>query len=134
MKFVYLIFLFLCAFVISTQAQKSTDAENKAVYVVGDVVKPSELKFEEGMTLTQAINKVGGISLKNKRKIARIYRRIAGTKDREIIKVSFKEVEKGKAEDLVLQPYDIIEIQPRKRVKGGDLDLVVKSSFPTYIL
>ena len=118
MQFFYMTFLFLCAFVGFVQAQKSTDAENKAVKVVGDVVKPSELKFKDGMTLIEAIAEAGGILRKHKGNIVNIYRLIPGKKDREKIEVNIKEVKKGKAENLILQPYDIIEIPPRNRKKA----------------
>lgn len=117
MKFIYLTFLFLCFSADFSQAQQTSVAENKTVYVVGDVVMPSGLKFKEGTTLTEAIALVGGMTQKSNGKIAHIFRLIPGTKDRQIIKVNLIAIKTGKAEDLTLQPFDIIEIPPRKKNK-----------------
>jgi len=118
MKFFYMTFLFLCVFVSFVQAQQSS-VDNREIYVVGDVVIPSKIKFKDGISLIEAIAEAGGILRKHKGNIVNIYRLIPGKKDREKIEVNIKEVNKGKAENLILQPYDIIEIPPRNRKKAA---------------
>jgi protein involved in polysaccharide export with SLBB domain len=86
------------------------------------------------MTLTQALSRAGGISSQNKRPIVRVYRRIPGTAMPQKIEVRFKDIENGKAEDLALQPNDIIEIAPRKKRKNDDLVCILWDwSLPTAV-
>ncbi len=130
MKLIYILFLLLCVFVKFTKAQQSSVTENKKVYVVGDVVKPSELEFRETMTLTQAIAEAGGVFPDNKRKIVRISRLVPGAKNRERVEVRIKEIEKRKTEDLILQPNDIVDVMPKKK-RVGCLNFPIE---PTRVL
>ena len=116
MKYICITILFLCVFVGYAKAQQSTADEEKVIYITGAVFLPSKVKITERMTLTEAIARAGGVS-KNGSKNVSIFRPIPGTKDREIIKVDLMQIKKGKAEDLLLQPLDIIEISFRKGIR-----------------
>lgn len=107
----------------SFKAQETSVAEKRVIYVVGEVITPSEIKLEEGTTILKAIAMAGGLK-KNAGKTVGIYRRMPGTTQPIVIKVNLKDIKKEKAEDLLLQPFDIIEIPLRKPRKGGDIDYV----------
>jgi polysaccharide export outer membrane protein len=119
MKFFCSAFLLLCLFANFAQGQESSAVEDSAIYVVGDVIYPSEIKFEEGLTLMEAIAIAGGISAKHKGNIVQIFRKISGKTVPEKIEINLKQIKTGKAEDLILQPFDIIEVSSNKRTPRG---------------
>lgn len=87
------------------------------VYVTGEVRKPGEFTLpEEGLPLTQAIAMASGITREAKSKNVKIYRRIAGSPLPDIIAVNYDEIKKGKISDVMLLPFDIIEVDkaPKK--------------------
>jgi protein involved in polysaccharide export with SLBB domain len=85
------------------------------VYVVGNVSAPQGIHFETKPTLTQAIAIAGGMLRDSNMKRIRIFRSKSDSTREEII-VDFNAIKKGRAEDVLLQPFDIIEV-PSKR--GG---------------
>jgi polysaccharide biosynthesis/export protein len=81
------------------------------VYITGEVVTPQGLYLKEGgMTLTEAIAKIGGVRREAKTKDIKIYRLKAGSKEREIISANYDQIKKGQQKDVMLQPYDIVEV------------------------
>lgn len=87
------------------------------VYFVGQVVKSDGIYIKEGgLSLTQAIAMVGGTRAKAKTKEVKIYR-LKGESplDRDAIIVDLESIKKGEAEDVMLQPYDIIDIERKKK-------------------
>ncbi len=81
------------------------------VYVTGEVQTPQGIYLkEEGMTLTEAIAKVGGVSREAKIKDIKIRRLKAGSKERDVIAANYDLIKKGEQKDVVLQPMDIIEV------------------------
>lgn len=81
------------------------------VYVTGEVVKPGELDIPEaGLPLTQAIAMASGITREAKTKTVRIYRRKAGEPQPEVIAVNFDQIKKGSQDDVMLKPFDIVEV------------------------
>ncbi len=96
------------------------------VYVTGEVVAPQGLYIKEGgMSLTEAIAKIGGPKPGAKTKDIRIYRLKNGSKemsteskDRELISANYDLIKKGQQKDLMLQPYDIIEVDKAKEPLG----------------
>lgn len=82
------------------------------VYVVGEVRSPQGVFIpERGLTLTDLIAMVGGVSDRAKKKDIRIYRRKSGVTEPEIISVNYNLVKKGEQANVVLQPYDIVEVE-----------------------
>lgn len=81
------------------------------VYVVGNVAQPSNLYLREGTTLSRVIAQVGGAKEANEEKVT-IHRQKANSQQ-ELIPVNYKAIKQGKAPDVVLQPYDIIEVPKR---------------------
>lgn len=118
MKLIFAIFLLICGFVCVTKSQQVSINNESLVYIVGDVAKPAKILFREAMTLTQVIKETGGILPNNKRREVYIYRLIPGTKDREMIKVNWKALQKKRIDDFVLQPSDIVDVSVRKEKKS----------------
>jgi polysaccharide biosynthesis/export protein len=97
------------------------------VYVTGEVVRPGELVIPEaGLPLTQAIAMASGITREAKTKTVKVYRRKTGSPQPEVIAVNFDQIKKGLQKDVMLQPYDIVEVDKAKKGIGDILyDVVV---------
>jgi polysaccharide export outer membrane protein len=116
------------------------------VYFTGEVRQPTGILLKDGgLTLTQALAMVGGVNREAKTKEIKIYRLKENSKDREIIAVNFDLIKKGEQKDVVLQPYDIVEVDRSKKSIGqiifetvtGAARTVVTgtaSSFPTRVI
>lgn len=91
--------------------------EAPPVYVVGSVVAPQTLHLGAKMTLTQAIAMVGGVLRDSNIKKVRIFRSNSDSTV-AIIRVDLNAINKHRSEDLILQPYDIIEV-PAKGLEHG---------------
>ena len=86
------------------------------VYVVGEVLRPGEMVIPEGgLPLTQAVAMASGITRDAKTKEVKIYRSKAGSSKQEIIVANFDLIKKGQQKDLILQPYDIVEVGKAKK-------------------
>jgi polysaccharide biosynthesis/export protein len=86
------------------------------VYVVGEVIKPGEIDMPEGgLPLTQAIAMASGISKEAKTKNVRIYRKKAGMPKPEVLAVNYDQIRKGIEKDIMLQPFDIVEVDKAKK-------------------
>ncbi len=86
-------------------------AKAAPVYVTGEVIKPGEMIIPEGgLPLTQAIAMASGITREAKTKNVRIYRRKAGSPQPEIIAANFDLIKKGTERDIMLEPFDIVEV------------------------
>ena len=86
------------------------------VYVIGEVVAPQGMYLrEEGMTVREAITKLGGVRREAKTKEIKIYRlKDSNSKDREILIANLDLINKGEQRDIALQPYDIVEVDKSK--------------------
>jgi polysaccharide biosynthesis/export protein len=90
------------------------------VYVVGEVIRPSELSIPEGgLPLTQAVAMAGGITREAKTKDIKVYRRKEGSAQPEVIVASYEQIRKGQQKDMMLEPSDIVEVDKAKK-KIGD--------------
>ena len=85
------------------------------VYVIGEVDRPQGVYIkEQGMTLGEAIAKIGGVRREAKTKDIKVYRLKPNSKDREIISANYDLIKKGQQKDILLEPYDIIEVDKAK--------------------
>ncbi len=81
------------------------------VYVIGEVMKPGEFSIPEGgLPLTQALAMASGTSREAKLKAVKIYRRKPGSANPELIAANMELIRKGTEKDLMLQPFDIVEV------------------------
>lgn len=86
------------------------------VYITGEVVAPQGIYLKEGgMSLTEAIAKIGGVRREAKTKDIKIYRLKSNSKDREVISANYDQIKKGTQKDIMLEPYDIVEVDKAKK-------------------
>ncbi len=89
------------------------------VYITGEVVAPQGIFLKEGgLSLTEAIAKIGGVRREAKTKDIKIYRLKAGSKDRDVISANYDLIKKGQQKDIMLEPYDIVEVDHAKKSLG----------------
>lgn len=89
------------------------------VYITGEVVSPQGIFLKEGgLSLTEAIAKIGGVRREAKTKDIKIYRLKAGSKDRDVISANYDLIKKGQQKDIMLEPYDIVEVDHAKKSLG----------------
>jgi polysaccharide export outer membrane protein len=84
--------------------------EGDPVFITGLVLKPGTLVIKDELKLTQAIAMSGGMMKMANTSQVHIYRRTEGKINSEPIRVDFDAVRKGKAEDVILKAYDIIDV------------------------
>lgn len=88
----------------------------RPVYMTGEINAPQGILLKEGGTsLMDAIAKVNGVNRQAKTKDIKIYRLKPNSKDREIISVNYDSIKKGEQKDVMLQPYDIVEVGKTKK-------------------
>ncbi len=87
------------------------------VYINGQINSRTGVYIKEGgLTLTQALAMAGGVREKAKIKDIRIYRKIPGSPEKRAeIVANLKLIKAGMQKDLMLEPYDIIDIAKKKK-------------------
>lgn len=86
------------------------------VYFTGEVRQTTGVYIKNGsLSLSQALAMVGGVSREAKTKEIKIYRLKENSSDREVIAVNFDLIKKGEQKDVMLQPYDIVEVDKSKK-------------------
>ena len=83
--------------------------EGLPVYVTGLVTQPGPIVLKDRMTLRQAIAMTGGPQRLAKSEVY-IYRQKEGQNGVEPLKFNYDDIKRGKADDPLLQPYDIIDV------------------------
>lgn len=84
--------------------------EAEPVYITGSVVSPSGVYLRENLTLSRALAMVGGTRKEAKNSDVRIYRQKIGSNEQEVIRVDYGAIKKNEKPDVVLMPYDVIEV------------------------
>jgi polysaccharide export outer membrane protein len=97
------------------------------VYIVGEILRPGEMTIPEGgLPLMQAIAMASGISREAKTKNIKIYRRKEGSINPEVINVNYDSIKKGEQKDVILEPFDIVEVgKSKKKFSDYLLDFVI---------
>ncbi|MDQ3798883.1 MAG: SLBB domain-containing protein [Acidobacteriota bacterium] len=91
----------------------------RSVFIVGEVNAVGEFPITEGgLPLSEAIARAGGVRREAKTKNVTIRRLKANSKDREIISVNYDSIKKGQQKDVMLEPYDIVEVDKSKKSIG----------------
>jgi polysaccharide biosynthesis/export protein len=80
------------------------------VYVIGNVLRPSAIPMKDPLTVTRAIAMAGGTGPSSKRDKVRIIRQLPGSTAKQEINVDLAAIEKNKAEDVALQPNDVVDV------------------------
>lgn len=86
-------------------------SEGEPVYVTGAVVAPQGIYMRDKLTLGRAVAMVGGPAKFARTSEVHIYRQSPGESGQEDIKVNYDAIRKGQQEDVLLKPYDIIDIR-----------------------
>jgi polysaccharide export outer membrane protein len=84
--------------------------EAEPVYITGSVASPNGIYLKEKLTLGLALAMVGGPRREAKLSDIRIIRRKPGSIEKEIIKVDYAAIRKNLQPDILLKPYDVIEV------------------------
>lgn len=89
------------------------------IYVTGEVIRPGEMNIPEGgLPLMQAVAMASGITRDAKTKEIKIYRRKVGSTNPQVILANYDHIRKGKQKDLMLEPFDIVEVGKAKKNIG----------------
>lgn len=98
----------------------------KPVYITGHVVSPQPILLgNNGLTLLKALAIAGGLKPDAKSGDVRLYRTKPGVAEPELVRVDFDAIRKRKKDDIVLQPYDIIEVQKESDWSPGGIARMV---------
>ena len=89
--------------------------EADSIFVIGGVAAPKRLYFRSQITLSHAVDSAGGLTRDaNPRKI--MVSRSDGS-ERKTIEADLEKIRNKQAEDIILQPLDIIEVTQKGRAK-----------------
>ncbi|MEP6912759.1 MAG: SLBB domain-containing protein [bacterium] len=84
--------------------------EAEPVYVTGSVFNPSVVYLTDNLTVSRALAMVGGIKSDANTNDVRIYRQKPGAQTQEIIRVDYAAIKKNLKPDILLQPFDTIDV------------------------
>jgi polysaccharide export outer membrane protein len=84
--------------------------ETDMVYVIGNVIKPGPLSMRSKITLLQAIGMAGGFMPDAAKGRVKIVRQDPGSNNRREILFNIDDIQRKKAEDVALQPNDVVEV------------------------
>lgn len=94
--------------------------EAEPVYITGAVVQPQGVFLREGLTLSRALAQVGGVRREAKTNKIRIIRSKPNSNEKpELLAVNYKAIRDQKEPDILLKPYDIIEVGEANAFSGG---------------
>lgn len=84
--------------------------ETDQVFITGQIVKPGPISMRTQMTLLQALGMAGGFMPEAARHRVRVIRQDPSTKIREEFLFNVDHIRQKKAEDIVLQPNDVVDV------------------------
>ncbi len=93
--------------------------EAEPVYVTGSVVNPTGVYMRDKLTLTLALAMVGGVKKEAKTNEIRIIRQRPGSQEQETIRVDLAAIKKNQQPDVLLEPYDVIEVGEASPFSSG---------------
>jgi protein involved in polysaccharide export with SLBB domain len=82
---------------------------------------PHELVLKDQMTLARALAMAGGLQKLAKGNEVHIYRHQEGKLGQEHLKIDYTAIKNGKAPDIPLQAYDIIDVRLQGSFSPGNL-------------
>lgn len=106
------------------------------IFVTGNVKTPRGIVQKQQLTLTQAIALAGGVLPGTRPDRIHIYRMKEGKVGGQILRYDLKAIKKARTPDPILQPYDIVEVDPNYHgVPIGDLlPPLQRPKLPTRII
>ena len=84
--------------------------EADPVYVTGSVFNPTIVYLTDNLTLSRALSAVGGLKSEANAKEVQIYRQAPGAPNQEIIRADYAAIRKNQKPDILLRPFDIIDV------------------------
>src|SRR5215813_14003194 len=84
--------------------------EAEPVYITGAVLSPGGIFLRDQLMLSRALAMVGGARKEAKLSDVRIYRQVPGSPNQDVIHVDVAAIKKNQKPDVLLQPYDVIEV------------------------
>jgi polysaccharide export outer membrane protein len=98
--------------------------EGDPVYITGMVAHPTDLIIRDKLTLSHAIAMAGGPQKMAKTNDVRVLRQKEG--GQEELKFSYDAIRKGKAPDVELKPFDIVEVGEAGMFSGKGMSDMLK--------
>lgn len=95
-----------------------TIEEAAPVYVTGGVTAPQRILFRQGLSLSRAIASAGGLSRNGDESKITVFRRRDNQTGLQIIEADLEKIKRNPAEDVALQPYDIIDVAQSGRERN----------------
>ncbi len=93
-----------------------TILEAEPIYVIGGVAAPKRISSRTRTTLSRAIASAGGFSKDAEQDKITIFRREGG--ETKIIEANYKEIEKNADKDILLLPFDVVDVAVKGRGKS----------------
>ncbi len=93
-----------------------TILEAQPIYIIGGVANPKQISTNSKITLSRAIASAGGITKDGNEKRITIYRR--GEMETTIIEADLDKIKSEQQKDIVLQAFDIVEVEQSGREKS----------------
>ncbi len=93
-----------------------TVAEAKPVYIIGGVAAPKRIAVRSQITLSRAVDSAGGLAKGADARQITIFRR-NGAETKTIL-ADLDKIKSGQVEDVVLQPFDVVEVAQNGRAKS----------------
>ena len=93
--------------------------EAEPVYITGSVQSPQGIYIRDQLTISRALAMVGGIRKEAKATDVRIYRQKPNSPEHDTIIVDLTAIRKNQKADVLLQPYDIIEVPEAGMFSSG---------------
>jgi polysaccharide export outer membrane protein len=98
--------------------------EAEPVYITGSVVSPGSIMLRDKLTLSRALATVGGTRKEAKVSEITIYRQIPDSTDQKILKVDLAAIKKNQTPDVLLEPYDVIDVSENGFTGAGLVELL----------
>ena len=98
--------------------------EAEPVYITGSVISPGSIMLRDNLTLSRALATVGGTRKEAKVSEITIYRQIPGSSGQEILKVDLAAIKKNQTPDVLLKPYDVIDVSENGFTGASFLELL----------
>ena len=92
-----------------------TIVEASPIYVIGGVNNPRQLSSREETTISRAIASAGGLAKEGIENDITVYRRDG--KEARSLRIDLKKIRSKQQEDLVLKPFDIVDVGQKGRGK-----------------
>jgi polysaccharide biosynthesis/export protein len=102
--------------------------EADPVYITGAVVAPTGVFLRDQLTLTRALAMVGGTRKEAKLSDVRIFRQVPGSMDQEILHFDLGAIRKKEKPDVLLQPFDVIEVPEAGMFSSSRIGTTVMSA------